>query len=66
MLAERKDQARHILEQSFDKGDVANIVRRIEQALYKKPEENGELVNMGEKVYIMPIVNIYIYINNIY
>ena len=29
-MNERKEEAREILEESFDKGDVANIVRRIE------------------------------------
>ncbi len=58
MMAERKEQAREILEESFDKGDVANIVRRIEESLYKPEEEAGGLVNMGEKVYLFPVFQI--------
>ena len=55
MTAERKERAKEILEDSFDPGDVANIVRRIEEGLYRKEQEGGELVDMGEKVFIFPV-----------
>ena len=43
------------LENSFSAGDVGNIIRRIQDSLYKE-EETGELVNLGGKVYIFPTV----------
>ncbi len=47
---------------SFSEGDVANIVRRIESALYREDEENYDLVDLGGKVYVFPSVkNFYSY-----
>ncbi|KRX07518.1 hypothetical protein PPERSA_11067 [Pseudocohnilembus persalinus] len=58
-LEEKKDQAKQVLEQSYNEVEVGNIVRRIDQALYKDDKnKKGDLIDMGGKVYVFPTIQI--------
>lgn len=49
------------LQNAFAEGDVGNIIRKLENTIFsKRNSDNSDLVDLGEKVYIFPVVrNIY-------
>lgn len=56
LVQDKKEKARIILDKCFSAGEVANIIRRIENTLYQ--DKSYDLLNLGGYVYIFPVLNI--------